>query len=211
MNLEQSQDICEKINNDFKNKGLNSKAEFKNVGDNYNIFIKHFNKEVLPSYCNRLKKIPSEHYVKQGPRTPSNSGKWIDKPMSPANRNVDGPSAVGGPRRIMDIQDVVRTFANERNKSMYKIKKVVKSIKRLASLDRNDTIDNLVAAIKILLTSDIYNYLLEKTKIGEFLENFENTYNVKDIEKIDNILEKDGIKKNHKMRLIIKEIVKELS
>ncbi len=211
MNLKQSQDICEKINNDFKNKGLNSKAEFKNVNNKYSIFIRHFDKEILPSYCNHLKKIPSKSYVKQGPRTPSSSGKWIDKPMSPANRHVDGPSAIGGPRRIMDIQDVVRTFANKRNKSMDKIKKVVKSIKRLASLDRNDTIDNLIAALKILLTSEVYSYLLEKTKIREFLENFENTYNIKDMEKVDNILEKDGIKKNHKMRLIIKEIIKELS
>lgn len=207
MNLEKIRNICDKINVNLKNKGLRSVAIFKNSNGKYKVFIKHYDKEILPSFCDNLQKIDIKPYVKQTPTTPSNSGKWIDKPMSPANRHVDGPGALGGPRRIMEIQDLVHTFASERN-NMNKIKCIVGNIKRLATLDRIPEIDRLLIEISTMLKSNVYKHILESTRITVFLNDFDNTYNSDNLEKIDKILEKNGIKKINKIRQLIKEIEK---
>lgn len=141
MRLNQAREECKELNEHLNS--YNSYAKIVQDGDNgYTINIVCVDEEVLPSGLQKYQ-IVSESLTeeslnnskgKQDRYTPSGAGKWIDMPLSPANRNYDGPGALSQRRRIPDLQDTVTRFA-EGDSVMSKVaEKLIKIAKEMATV-----------------------------------------------------------------------------
>ena len=122
MQLTKARELCKKINRELSPFESYVKVVPSNGGYTINMVL--VKDEELPQKFKNIKQVSTDSMPipfsptinKRTKTTPSGEGKWLDKPMSPANRNYDGPGVMEQRRRMPSLQDTVSRFASLSNK-----------------------------------------------------------------------------------------------
>jgi len=208
---------CSAVNALLKKMHLKSYAtvETKDSGNHY-LVIHHYEGETLPSKLDSIKQIPQEKtkgspYVKETPNTPSDAGKWIDKPLSIVNRRVDNSGALGYPRSNSEVQDIVKRVATptkNRRKSIrhsgekMSMRKIAARLRLLAKVERIEEVDKLLREMsRIMKTSDQIG-----SAISTLFDRFSESYDASILPRLKEKLTKAGFKSRDNIVKLVDQI-----
>lgn len=201
MTIDQAQKLCDAVNSFLRKKKLLSEADIKFENNTYKIVLHKQSEEDLPSFLTDIKQLSvttapvGNEYAIKTDSSPSDSGKWIDLPLSPANRHFDGPGGLGGLRRKPDLQDSVSHIATKRN--MNKLNKIATTLKRLAAVERINDVDKLLEQIANILSGA--GYEAPRDRAMNLYNKLNASYDIKASSELVEELRKKGFKANHKV------------
>lgn len=204
MNSIRAQKLCDVINKFLSKKHFYSTVDVAYSDGDYHIILNKHTEEELPNFLKKFVKkefTTTKEYANNTENAPSEGGKWIDLPLSPANRHVDGPGGFGGLRREPELQDMVTHVANWRM-DMNRLSKIARSLKHLAAVDRLGDVDSLLEEIANILSAQ--GFSAPKDKVMNLFNKLNVNYDLSVAPAFKEALKYAGFKTNHKVYKLLK-------